>query len=194
MNLSVISKKFKEYPILFVCGIITPVALVLLFMRAPKIEEYETQLEDLERTWNDIQKNVERSAGLESDIESLETGLEAINERLMRVENVAVNSEFFYDLEEAVGVQLGRFTQGEAGDGSNLHIGMEKMLHFSTIPYNLNIGGTMEEVLSFISSLDRQDYIVRLESLRLAPASSEDKTSQQLSARLQCHVLAEKHE
>lgn len=194
MNLSVISKKFKEFPILFVCGIITPITLVLLFMRAPRIQEYEAELEDLEGKWNDIQTNVEYSAGLESAIESLEAGLEAVNTRLMRAEDVAVNSEFFYDLEEAVGVQLGRFGQGTATDGSNLHIGMEKLLHFSAIPYIQNISGTMDQVLTFISELDRQDYFVRMDSLRLVPASETGEESRLVSARLQCHVLAVKDE
>jgi hypothetical protein len=194
MNLSVISKKFAEYPVLFVCGIITPLALVLLFMRAPKLEQYETELLDLERQWEQILTNTERSSGLEADTAALEAGLEEIEGRLMQVENVAVNYEFFYDLEEETGITMSQFSQGNASDGSQLSLGLEKLKHFSVIPYDLSISGSMEQLLGFIDVLNRQNYIVRLDMFRLFPSTGNTAAEGQLSGRLRCHVLAAKHD
>ncbi|NDV62580.1 hypothetical protein G0Q06_08965 [Puniceicoccales bacterium CK1056] len=194
MNLSVISKKFSEYPVIFVCGVITPLALVLLFMRAPKLEQYETELSDLEREWEQILTNTERSNGLEEDIAALESGLEDIESRLMRVENVAINYEFFYDLEEETGVTLNQFSQGVASDGSEIPMGLEKMKHFSVIPYDLTIAGSMDQLLGFMDVLNRQNYIVRLDMLRLFPSIGEQGDEDNLGGRLRCYVLAEKHE
>jgi len=194
MNLSLISKKFKEYPILFVCGVICPLVLVLLFMRGPKIEQYETELEELEREWSEIQTNKERSSGLEEDIASLEAGLEKIDKRLMQVEEVAINYEFFYDLEAEGNIELNRFSQGEASDGKQLSIGKNGLRHFSVLPYNLSMTGSMEEILGFMDLLDRQEYIVRMDMLWLSPVTETSAETPQLSGRLQCHVLAAKHE
>lgn len=195
MNLSAISKKFAEYPVLFVCGIITPLALILLFMRAPKLEQYETELSDLERQWEQILTNTERSSGLEEDIAALEAGLEDIESRLMDVENVAVNYEFFYDLEKETGISLDQFSQGVASNGSEIPMGREKMKHFSVIPYDLTLSGSMDQVLGFMDVLNRQEYIVRLDMLRFYPSTAGAAGSDDLlGGRLRCYVLAEKHE
>lgn len=194
MNLSVISKKFSDYPVLFVCGVLTPLALVLLLMRAPKLDQYEIELSDLEREWEQILTNSERSNGLEEDIASLEAGLEDIEDRLMQVENVAVNYEFFYDLEEETGVKLGQFSQGAASNGAEMAMSLDKLKHYSVIPYNMTITGSMEEVLGFLDDLNRQDYIVRLDMFRLFPSSTEEGGEDQLGGRLRCFVLAAKNE
>jgi hypothetical protein len=52
----------------------------------------------------------------------------------------------------------------------------------------------MEQLLGFMDVLNRQDYIVRLDMLRLFPPSSNASGDDQLSGRLRCYVLAAKHE
>lgn len=195
MNLSGLGKKASQYPILFVCGVLAPLALILLLMRAPKVSGYERQLSELEREWQSIQMNMERSAGLENDISRLENGLEAVRERLMDVEEVAINYEFFYDLEERAGVTFSRFVQEAASNGAELPLDNDGMRHFSVLPYDLQIQGTVEELLGFLDLLDRQRYIIRMDSLRLSlPPADSTTEGRALSGRLRCHVLAEKHE
>jgi hypothetical protein len=195
MNLSLISKRIAEYPVIFVCGLITPLALVLLFMRAPKLEQYEGELADLERQWEQILTNTERSNGLEDATAALEAGLEEVESRLMQVENVAINYEFFYDLEEETRVTMSQFSQGNASDGSTIPLGIEKLRHFSVIPYDLTISGSMDQLLGFMDTLNRQSYIVRLDMFRLYPnTTAGTESSGELGGRLRCHVLAAKHD
>ena len=194
MNLSLISKKLRQYPILFVCGLIIPISLVLLIMRGPKIQEYESQQIDLEREWKNIQANVERSAGLEDDISSIEDGLSSIRERLMNVDNVASNYEFFYELERLSGVTVRQFSQGVASDGATLPLGRDALRHFSVIPYDVVMKGTLRQILSFLDLLDRQDFIVRMDLLNVSKPGAEEPNPDQLNARLRCHVLAFKNE
>lgn len=194
MNLSLISKKVRQYPILFVCGLIIPISLVLLIMRGPKIQDYETQQTDLERKWKNIQENVERSTGLEDDISSIEDGLSSIRGRLMNVDNVASNYEFFYELERLAGVTVRQFSQGVASDGATLPLGREPLRHFSVIPYDVVMKGTLPQILSFLDLLDRQDFIVRMDLLNVSKSAGEEPELDQLNARLRCHVLAFKNE
>lgn len=194
MNLSLISKKIRQYPILFVCGLLIPISLVLLIMRGPKIAEYESQQTDLEREWKNIQTNVERSAGLEDDIASIEDGLSSIRNRLMNVDNVASNYEFFYELERLAGVTVRQFSQGVASDGATLPLGRDALRHFSVIPYDVVMKGSLQQILSFLDLLDRQDFIVRMDLLNVSKPSAEEPDPDQLNARLRCHVLAFKNE
>ena len=194
MNLSVISKKLRQNPVLVVCGILIPLTLILLFMRGSKIEEYESQLSELEREWRTINTNIERSTGLEEDIEAIEAGVETIQDRLMNVDEVAANYEFFYDLERQAGVSVSQFSQGMATDGKALALGREAFRHFSIVPYDIAMTGTLPQILSFVDLLDRQEFIIRLDLLNITRGSSQNTETDQLSARLKCHVLAAKNE
>jgi hypothetical protein len=197
MNLSQAGKKVAEFPILFVCGILTPLIVVLLVMRGPKVTQFEQELSALEREWHNIQTNVERASGMETDIERLEQGLEVVRQRLMQVDNVAVNYEFFFDLERESGIALSRFSQAPATDGADLIPGADGMKHFTAIPYDLSMAGTLEQITGFLDLLDRQRYIVRMEFLRLSPPPAGPGTaidSTSLTGRLRCHVLAARND
>lgn len=195
MNLSLIGKKFRQFPILFVCGILTPLVLVILFMRGPKAAQLETELSDLEREWQHIRTNVERSGGLEENMAALQSGVEDLQGRLMRVDDVAVNSEFFYNLEKETGVVFIRFSQGLATRGEGLNLGLEKLSHFSVIPYDITLSGSLEKILQFLDVLDRQTFVIRMEVLNLSkPQDRQGTITETLNARIRCHVLAEKHE
>jgi len=194
MNLSVISKKVAQYPVPFVCGILIPLILVLLIMRGPKVTDFQDKLPALEKEWKNMQTNIERSANLEVDIELLEAGLETINSRLMDVEDVAINYDFFYALEEQAGVVLKQFSQGTATEGEDLPIGRDGLRNFSVIPYDVAMDGTLPQILKFLDLLDRQEHIVRLNQLNITRPSQENEGSNMLSARLWCHVLAAKNE
>ena len=160
-------------------------------MRGPVIENYEAQLMGLERKWQSIQVNLERSAGLEEDIEKIEAGRERVQSRLMDVEAVAVNSEFFYSLEDLTGIELVQFSQGTATDA-----GIEGGLkHFMAIPFDLSINGTLPEILEMLDLLNRSRYIIRNEDLslmRLQEGSTENRAL--LRGRLECRILAQKDE
>lgn len=194
MNLSGISKKIKQYPVLFVCALLVPLSLILLMMRGPKIQDLEAQQSDLEREWQNILINVERSAGLEEDIISIEGGLSSIRGRLLDVEQVASNYEFFYELEKLTGVTVVRFSQGVASDGSDLPLGGKALRHFMAVPYEILMRGTLQEILSCLDVLDRQNFILRMDLLNISRPGEDDPDIDQLNARLRCHVLASKNE
>ena len=194
MNLSGIGKSMRQYPVLFVCGGVVLLLLVLLFMRGPKVNQYDAALAELDVKWRNIQTNLERSTQLEQEIEAIESGLERIRGRLMSVEDVAVNYEFFYGLERDSSVTLVQFSQDKASDGEALPIGRKSLRHFSVIPYDLQMRGTLPQLLAFVESLERQDYIVRIDLLRITRPLGQQLDFGLLEARMRCHVLAHKHE
>jgi hypothetical protein len=195
MSLSVISKKARQYPVLVVSGILFPLTMVLFFMRGPKIALYESELSDLEREWKAIQLNIERSVGIDEDIETVQAGLGEIRDRLIDVENVAANYEFFYEMERRAGVNVRQFSQGIGYNGSNLPIGKDALQHFSVVPYDISLSGNLNEILSFLDLLDRQRFLVRLDLLNLSkPTPGPGVGPDDLNGRLRCHVLAKKND
>jgi hypothetical protein len=194
MNLSLISKNIRKYPLLFVCALIVPLALVLLTMRGPKVNDYQDQLTRLEREWKEIQTNMERSYGLDADISNLNEGLAAIEGRLMNVEEVAANYEFFYDLERRSGVTVDRFSLGLPFEGEGLPLGKPKLRHFSVVPCDVVMNGSIQEMLRFLDLLDRQDFIIRMDLLSVVQATDKKGLPDSLTARLRCHVLSAKND
>lgn len=150
---------------------------------------------ELERNWQSIQVNLERSAGLEEDIEQIEAGRELVQTRLMDVEAVAVNSEFFYSLEDRSGIDLIQFSQGTATDGESLRGSEEGLKHFMAIPFDLSLNGTLPEILEMLDLLDRSPYIARNDELSLMrPQEGSTENRALLRGRLQCRILAQKDE
>lgn len=194
MILSVISKKLRQFPVLVVSVILIVLSTVLFIMRGPKLQDYETRLTDLEREWANIQKNVERSSGLESDITNLEEGLASIRSRLLNVDEVASNYEFFYDLERRTGVNVRQFSQGIANDGSMLPIGREGLRHFTVVPYDISMSGSLQSILNVLDLLERQKFIVRMDLFSVSLPAETPGQSNQLNAKLRCNVLASKND
>ena len=197
MNLSVISKKIRQYPVLVVSLVIVVLCGTLLIMRGPRISQFQEEITRLEREWNNIQANLERSSGLEADIADLQTGLDQIQARLMHPDEVAANYEFFYSLEKESGVQFLGFSQGIPSDGSALKISKDKLSHFSVIPCDITMSGTIRQILTFMNLLDHQDFIIRFDLLNVGvPSDALNSLSDdtKLMTKLRCTVLAAKDE
>ena len=69
------------------------------------------------------------------------------------------------------------------------------MQHFSAVPYDISLSGSLQQVLDFLDLLDRQDFIVRLDLFNLSKAAAgPGVTPDQLNGRLRCNVLAKKND
>lgn len=195
MDLSSISKKLLQQPIPFVCGVLVIFLAVLLYMRMPKIKDYQQRHSELERKWQTIQANVDRSNGMEEHVALLEEALEEVETRLMVEENVAVNSEFFYNLEDAVGITLSQFSQGSLNNGERLGLQGGGLKHFGVLPFDLTVSGSLEAMLQFLDTLERSNYLVRTENVVLSlPSRGSTENRDLISGRIECHVLAEKND
>ncbi len=197
MNLSVISKKIKQYPLLVVSLVIVVLCGTLFIMRGPKIKQFQDEITRLDREWENVQTNLERSAGLDVDIADIQSGLEQIQSRLMHADEVAANYEFFYSMEKESGVQFMGFSQGVPSDGSSLQLSKAKLEHFSVLPCDIAMNGNISQILTFMNLLDHQDYIIRFDLLNVGvPADAMNNLSREtvLMTKLRCSVLAAKDE
>jgi Tfp pilus assembly protein PilO len=192
MNLlSLIRKNFKEFPIVFISGALILIFIVLLMVRGPKSMELDIEQAELDRSWMQMQANIERSANLEDHIERTKQALEDVDRRLMDVEDVAINFEFFYALEASAGITIEEFNQGRVHEGDNLGMSVERLRHYKILPYTLKVSGDFDDVLSFIDSFDHQPYFIRLERLEMSrPSDAVDVEF--LVAEITCHVLSRK--
>lgn len=192
MNLSVVSKKIQQYPILFVCVLVLILSLALLFMRGPKIKVYDDELANLQREWQNIQKNIERSSSLAEQTSTLEAGEAALRERLMDADQVASNYEFIYSLERASGTVLGQFVQGVPTDGSKVPTGTEAYKNFRVVPFDIPLTGTLPQILTFVDMLNTESFVVRVDSMNITLPGTTTSTPDSLNARIRFEVLASK--
>ncbi len=108
---------FNRYPVALISLGLSVSLFAAILWRGPMIEAQEERLVELERELRQIQINSERAVGLEAEIVALEAALAGVKARLIDLDSVALNYQFFLDLERVSGVALEGFSQDPLSPG-----------------------------------------------------------------------------
>lgn len=158
----------KQYPVAVLCGILSVIMLVLLYLRGSVLDDtdraYQEALTKVER----IDTNEKNAIGLEEDVEGMTALVESINARLLKEEGKADHFRYFLALAEASDVDLsdpvfrGMYVAGE----KNTPILTKEL---SQVEYDLRVQGEYSKVLDFIYRLRTGRKFMRIDLLRLRP-------------------------
>jgi Tfp pilus assembly protein PilO len=177
----------KQYPIAVLAVVVIVVCMVAVLMRGGRIDvlaEKETELNVRLRT---INQNVKNSQDLVEDVETMETLVETIQNRLFDRNQRAVNINFFYDIEDRLNVRMTDIGQVTDLDAIYAKAGANELKLFSTISYQISLDGRFEDILTFIYELQRVDPFIHIASCQVAKGNELGS----LEARLRLSVLAE---
>ena len=158
----------KKYPLAIVCFIILLAGSALTFVRGGQIAELAIEEEALNARDRVMKRNLRNADGLKSDLDQVQASVEAIQSRLFRREERAVNANFFYDMEAPFDVRITQINQ--QGEGYSLYTqgGIHELKLHSTIMYDIALVGQIENILSFLHHLKEVDPFIRVAGLRLA--------------------------
>ena len=191
MNFNRIIQILRRYPLAMVCFLVLAALIVTAFIRSDLVDNLSAREAELTSRIRVIEENARRSAGLEEETLKLEEKVEALKQRLFVREERAINTNFFYTLEDAVDIVVSNVTQGPNEDPALAAGGPNELKLHSTIVYDVTIVGEFREILKFLYELDRVDPLIRVSDFQLNEAGGQD-TSGRLSARLRVLVLAKR--
>jgi hypothetical protein len=190
MNL--IIDKLKEYPVAVISALVFIGCAVVVFMRGDLVAELslrETELIAQIRTVND---NVIDSRNLEQDVESLQGYVAAIDERLFNRNERSINTNFFYSFEDKLDIIIADVSQLTIEEPALIKGGPNELSLYSGIVYEIRVGGTFQEILSFMYEIQQVDALMRIANFEVQAATAQRAAPEALLAKLHVVVLAEK--
>jgi hypothetical protein len=96
----------KRRPILPVCCLLSLVLLVTLYFIKDKPAELQAELEQKEKVLTQLTNNIKFAVGLDSHLSDLTRANAALQAAALIPTELALNQQFFYELEATTGVKL----------------------------------------------------------------------------------------
>ncbi len=178
----------KQYPIAVICGVLSLVMLVAIFLRGAALDEVRTSYQEVSEAVTVIDSNKANASNLPQDDEKMKTLAENITSRLMKSKE-AQNEHFLYfaTLAVASDVNLMNPAQREfyiAGvKNSSIHT-----TELSQLEYELEVAGEFNKVMDFMYRLTTGDYFIRLQQMNMNPDLNEG--GRMVVARMNVRCLA----
>lgn len=143
----------KKHPIGFACGALCVICAALLYLRGSKIEENQAEYSLKSAEAAKILANVRFSDKLPEQVAELQTLTKAMEARLIRPGQLAVNLQYFYKLEAETEVKLLDVRQSNPTKGSKvLYVG---------VPYSVAVQGSFKQVATFLQRLENGPHFCR---------------------------------
>jgi Tfp pilus assembly protein PilO len=193
MNPKALIDKVKQFPLALFCGAILLVCVVLIFLRGsvvPELEEVETELN---ARLSVLDKNAINSDQLEAEVEQLEADVASMDARLFDPNQRAINTNFFYSLEEYVDVVVTGVTQLPAEDAVFGKGGPNELSLYNALTYEISLEGSFPQFLTFLHTLHTVEPLIRVADFQLSEAGGADVAAGSLKAKLRVLVLAQKN-
>jgi len=165
--MSELTNIFREHKAMVVGTIVLLIGGIFAFLRAGQV----AQMSDLEMELNSeldkINLNSKHAESIYQDTLTLEGCVDSIEERLFVGEERSTNIDFFYSFEEKLNITISEVKQLESDNARFSKGGPDAMKLYSTVSYNITLGGTFQEILRFLYEIHQIDSIMRVTELEI---------------------------
>lgn len=152
----------KKHPIGVICGLVTIICGVLLYVRSGNIAESQAKLEASSDQAKKMIANVRNSSGLEDQLKEIQALSAEMEGRLMKAGQLAVNLQYFYKLETENEVKLLDVRQSTFP--RNLKTA------YAGVPFSVSIQGTYAHVMNFLNRLQNGRHFCRVSTANFSKA------------------------
>jgi len=188
-QLQLIFAKFRQYPVAISAFCVALFFLVIFFARGGRFDRLEAELEEKERRWERVEDNLRNARDLESQIKRIRKVNESSADRVMNHTEIAINYDYFYQLEAKTGVRITNLSQGGIVDPSSKNVeGLPVMKVYSAIRFSISLEGAYEEIIAFVSELEKGYYFTRISSINVTRSRKNGPTE---VGSLQIQILGE---
>lgn len=164
----------QKHPVGLGCGLLSLVLLLLIYIRSDKLTEAESQLAEAIATGQRLKTNINHSAQLLNQLESLTQSVLEIQQRTVQADDLAQNLQYYYKLETEAGVIL---TDLRQGNPILLPRGKkDPPAAFLKVPYNVGVQGGFENVMVFLRKLEYGERFSNITLASLRPSGSQNVT------------------
>lgn len=145
----------KKNPVIAVCGLLSLALAVTIYFRSSAIEEANQELDAKSAEARRYELNINNANQLKEHYEALVAANTEIQSRLIHVDDIGINQQYFYKLESDNGVKLVELNQGsrtpKAAPGA----------HFVPVTFTVAVQGDFPQVITFLRALESGSHFYR---------------------------------
>lgn len=173
----------KKHPVGVGCALLSVVLLALLYLRGGNIEEAQARLEEVTATADRLKTNINYSAQLSGQVESLSHAVDVLKERTMQPGALAQNLRYFYKLESDAGVTLIDLRQMNPVYPPAPKKNASQPI-FISLPFSVGVQGEFNKVMTFLRKLENGEHFGRINTASLRPSASRSDVTLTLAVEL----------
>lgn len=156
----------RRFPLATIGVVLLLGLLVGLFLRWDDLGEAKTILAEKQAISKRNDLNVRNGVGLAKHLEALKSGVTALESKLIRVDDIGTNQQYFYAQEVAAGVKLSVLRV------VGVSRGQEKGALYQRVAYNVVVEGRFPQILAFLQGLELGEKHYRMVSFTLQRGGS----------------------
>ncbi len=163
MNLQGLILFVKKHPVGVGCAILAVVLGGLTFVRGGSVSELETMLQERTDQGDRLKNNLRYSAQLGEHLALVEQAVSTVERKAINPGALAINLQFFYRLEQELGLTLVDLRQGVVTES-------KEPREYLSVPYLVSVQGTYLQILDFVQRLEQGERIVQFATANISPA------------------------
>jgi len=156
----------KRNPISFLCGALSVVFAVTLYLRDEEIPGAEAEMALRTADRDRVALNIKYSAQLTEQADALAASIKEIESRLVKPSELGNNTQYFYKLEKLTGVKITDLRQSPVSSSGAAPAGAvaARAAKATFVPVGFSIGaqGTLPQVLNFLRQLENGSHYCRV--------------------------------
>jgi Tfp pilus assembly protein PilO len=163
-----LSALLKKHPLGAVGLLVCVLCGLAIYFRGSAIDEAQSRFEEKDSELQKITTNVRNLAGLQEQTNEIINAAKAIESRLIRAGNLAINNQIFYRLESETGVKYADMRQNpippaRAGAPRGAYVG---------VPFSVSVQGSFQQVMTFLRRLESGQYFCRFNAVTFNKAGA----------------------
>lgn len=173
----------KKHPVGVTCAAVSLLCGVSLYLGADSIDETKVKVDDITKQSQAMQINVRNAAGLalSQQTEVLQRAAKQLDERLVKVGQLATNLQYFYRLESDTGVKLTDVRQNQVGRAAaGTYVG---------VPYAVTFQGTFKQVIEFLQRVESGKHLSKYSAVSFNKAATNESGGGLLSVSMNIELL-----
>lgn len=172
----------KKHPVGVGCAALSIVLMAVLYLRSGKIEQTQTRLEEVTATADRLKTNINYSAQLNGQLESLTSAVETLKSRSLDPAALAQNLRYFYKLEAESGVTLIDLRQMNPVYPPAPKNAPKPT--FVSLPFTVGVQGEFSKVMTFLRHLEKGEHFGRITSASLRPSDPRSNVTLNITVEL----------
>lgn len=181
MNGQVLLKIIKKNRLGVTCGALSLVCAVIIFLRSEAIPTAEALLAQKSAEGEKIATNIQYSAQLKEQVETLSTANKEIESRILRASQLLTNTQYFYKLESETGVKmLDSIRQVTSSSVSKPAKG-----NYLPVAFSVSVQGDLNQILAFLRGLESGTHYCRVLSATFSVNSAQRNSPLTLALSLE---------